>query len=125
MVLRRLFAVCLLALAGCEAATAVLETVDELQQNSAPSSLTISTDAENVSNEIATARPIGGARQSGLRSSGVASRFRFARSTFSFSAIHDRAMTRRWLTSLLRTTSSSCRSLFRRRTPGSFRTVPR
>jgi hypothetical protein len=108
MVLRRLFAVCLLALAGCEAATAVLETVDELQQNSAPSSLTISTDAEN---EIATARPIGGAR--------------FARSTFSFSAIHDRAMTRRWLTSLLRTTSSSCRSLFRRRTPGSFRTVPR
>jgi hypothetical protein len=122
MVLRRLFAVCLLALAGCEAATAVLETVDELQQNSAPSSLTISTDAEN---EIATARPIGGARQSGLRSSGVASRFGFARSTFSFSAIHDRAMTRRWLTSLLRTTSSSCRSLFRRRTPGSFRTVPR
>lgn len=62
MVLRRLFAVCLLALAGCEAATAVLETVDELQQNSTPSSLTISTDADNVSNEVATTQPIGGAR---------------------------------------------------------------
>ena len=48
MVLRRLFAVCLLALAGCEAATAVLESVDELQQNTSPPSLTISSDAEGV-----------------------------------------------------------------------------
>ena len=62
MVLRRLFAVCLLALAGCEAATAVLETVDEFQQNSAPTSLTISTDAEGVSNDVATAPPIGRAQ---------------------------------------------------------------
>jgi endonuclease/exonuclease/phosphatase family metal-dependent hydrolase len=60
MVLRRLFAVCLLALAGCEAATAVLETVDELQQNSNPPSVTISTDADSVSNEVLTAPPIGG-----------------------------------------------------------------
>ncbi|MGZ0166296.1 MAG: endonuclease/exonuclease/phosphatase family protein [Planctomycetales bacterium] len=59
MVLCRLFAVCLLALAGCEAATAVLETVDELQQNSAPTSLTISTDAEGVSNDVLNAPPIG------------------------------------------------------------------
>lgn len=57
--LRRLFAVCLLALAGCEAATAVLETVDELQQDGAPPALTISTDTTNVSNEIATAQRIG------------------------------------------------------------------
>lgn len=59
-VLHRLFAVCLLALAGCEAATAVLETVDELQQSSTPPSVTISTDAESVSNEVLTAPPIGG-----------------------------------------------------------------
>ncbi len=50
---------CLLALAGCEAATAVLETVDEFQQNSAPTSLTISTDAEDVSNDVVTARSNG------------------------------------------------------------------
>lgn len=58
MVLRRLFAVCLLALAGCEAATAVLETVDDLQQNASPPSLTISSDAESVSNEVLTAPQI-------------------------------------------------------------------
>jgi endonuclease/exonuclease/phosphatase family metal-dependent hydrolase len=62
MVLRRLFAVCLLALAGCEAATAVLETVDELQQNSAPPSLSISTDAQSVSTEVMTAPAIGETR---------------------------------------------------------------
>jgi endonuclease/exonuclease/phosphatase family metal-dependent hydrolase len=60
MVLRRLFAVCLLALAGCEAATSVLETVDQLQQNTNPPSLAISTDADAVSNEVLTAPPIGG-----------------------------------------------------------------
>jgi endonuclease/exonuclease/phosphatase family metal-dependent hydrolase len=60
-ILRRVFAVCLLALAGCEAATAVLETVDQLQQSSKPPSVTISTDAESVSNEVLTAPPIQGA----------------------------------------------------------------
>jgi hypothetical protein len=58
MVLRRLFAVCLLALAGCEAATSVLETVDGLQQNSKPPTLSISTDVQSVSNEVLTAPPI-------------------------------------------------------------------
>ena len=62
--LRRLFAVCLLALAGCEAATAVLETVDQLQQNSTPSSAAISTTADSVSNDVLTAPPIGGSQVS-------------------------------------------------------------
>jgi endonuclease/exonuclease/phosphatase family metal-dependent hydrolase len=41
---RRLFAVCLLALVGCEAANVVLETVDEFQQAKDPPSLTISNE---------------------------------------------------------------------------------
>ena len=58
--LRRLLAVCLLTLAGCEAATAVLETVDQLQQASTPSAAAISTNPDDVSNDVLTAPPIGG-----------------------------------------------------------------
>lgn len=47
MVLRRLIALGLLALTGCEAATAVLESVSELQENASPPSLTISGEAES------------------------------------------------------------------------------
>ncbi len=59
MVRCRLFAVCLLALAGCEAATAVLETVDNLQQNTRPPAAAISTNADNVSSDVLNAPPIG------------------------------------------------------------------
>jgi endonuclease/exonuclease/phosphatase family metal-dependent hydrolase len=48
MVLRRVFAVCLLSLAGCEAANSVLETVSELQQSSNPPSLSIPAERDSV-----------------------------------------------------------------------------
>ena len=54
MVLRRLFAVCLLVLAGCEAATAVLETVDELQQNTSPPAASISNSVDGIRDELLT-----------------------------------------------------------------------
>ena len=46
MVLRRVFAVCLLALAGCEAATSVVETVSELQKSTSPPSLSIPSERD-------------------------------------------------------------------------------
>lgn len=45
MVLRRMFALCLLTLAGCEVAETVLTTVDTLRQEMAPPSLTITGEA--------------------------------------------------------------------------------